>query len=175
MDAQTLSPIHRRRFRLLLIYGLLSLPGVIWGARETLKVNANSPLDWVTEAFPARRRFDEFRRMFGSADVVVIGWEEGTIDDPRLPRLVQLLRDSPTFRLPDGSSVFEQVISGTEVYETLLGPPIDVSEEEGAQRLRGSLLGADGVSTCVVVTLAERALPDRARLIRLIRKAALKH
>jgi hypothetical protein len=175
MDAQTLSPIHRRRFRLLLIYGLLSLPWVIWGARETLKVNANSPLDWVTEAFPARRRFDEFRRMFGSADVVVIGWEEGTIDDPRLPRLVQLLRDSPTFRLPDGSSVFEQVISGTEVYETLLGPPIDVSEEEGAQRLRGSLLGADGVSTCVVVTLAERALPDRARLIRLIRKAALKH
>lgn len=175
MDAQTLPPIHRRRFRLLLIYGLLSLPWVIWGARETLKVNANSPLDWVSETFPARRRFDEFRRMFGSADVVVIGWEEGTIDDPRLPRLVHLLRESPTFRLPDGASVFEQVISGTEVYETLLRPPIDVSEEEGVQRLRGSLLGADGASTCVVVTLAELALPDRARLIRLIRKAAVKH
>lgn len=175
MDAQTLLPIHRRRFRLLLIYGLLSLPWIIWGAQATLKVNANSPLDWVTEAFPARRRFDEFRRMFGSGDVVVVGWEGATIDDPRLPRMVHLLRNSKTFQLPDGSSAFEQVVSGTEVYDTLLRPPIDVSEDEAASRLRGSLLGPDGASTCVVIAFDARGLADRARLVSLIRKAAVRH
>jgi predicted RND superfamily exporter protein len=77
--------------------------------------------------------------------------------------------------LPDGSPVFEKVISGTEVYDTLLRPPIDVSEEEAARRLRGSLLGADGASTCVVLAFDPNALADRARFVSLIHKAAVKH
>ncbi|MFM8582969.1 MAG: MMPL family transporter, partial [Planctomycetaceae bacterium] len=171
----TTPDLHRRRFRLLLVYGLLSLPVVLLGARAALRVNANSPLAWVPETFPARAQFDRFRSMFGSGDVAIVGWEGGTVDDPRINRFTKLLRKSPTFRLDDGTPVFEQVISGVEAYDRLLRPPIDLDEQEAARRLRGSLLGPDGVSTCVVVVFEPRALPDRARWITLIRATATRH
>lgn len=167
--------LHRRRFRLLLLYGLLSLPVVLLGARAALRVNANSPLSWVPETFPARAAFDNFRQMFGSGDVALVAWSGGTVDDSRIPRFVLLLRKSPTFRLPDGSPVFERVISGTEVYERLVQPPIDLDEAEATRRLRGSLLGPDGVSTGVVVVFDPRALSERGRWVALIRAAATRH
>ena len=169
------SDLDRRRFRLLLVYGLLSLPVVLLGARAALRVNANSPLAWVPETFPARAEFDGFRRMFGSGDVAIVGWDGGTVEDSRINRFTQLLRKSPTFRLADGSPVFEQVISGVEAYDQLLRPPVDLDEEEAARRLCGSLLGPDGVSTCVVVVFDQRALANRARWVALIRATATRH
>ncbi|MCY2964136.1 MAG: MMPL family transporter, partial [Planctomycetota bacterium] len=167
--------IQIRRFRLLLTYCLLCLPLIVFGARAALRVNANSRLTWVSEDFPARRDFDAFRKTFGSGDVVVMGWEGCTIDDGRLTKLTKLLRHSKTFTQRDGSACFERVISGGEAYSALIQPPVDLSEEEAARRLRGTLLGPDGNSTCLVIAFTPEALVDRARLVRLIRLAANRH
>ena len=65
----------RRRIRLLLVYAAVTLPAVILGASAALRSNANSPLDWVTSEFPARREYEEFTRDFGPGDLVVASWD----------------------------------------------------------------------------------------------------
>jgi len=167
--------LARRRYGLLLAYGVLSLPIILMGANAALRVNANSPLSWVSPQSPARAAFEQFCQRFGPGDVVLVGWPGGTIDDPRVTRFAALLRQSPTFRFDDGESVFERVVCGTEIYELLLRPPIDLDEAEAGRRLQGSLLGQDGVTTCVVVVLDPRALPGRARWVELLRATATRH
>jgi hypothetical protein len=43
------------RLRLILIYLAVAMPAVIWGAWQATRANNNSPIDWVSADFPARR------------------------------------------------------------------------------------------------------------------------
>ena len=85
-------PLNKRRFQLLLIYALCLLPIVADGARQSLKSNANSPLDWVPATFRPRQDYERFRRDFGSGEVLVVSWPGCTVDSPELALLAKSLR-----------------------------------------------------------------------------------
>jgi len=109
------------RIRLLLIYLVCLLPLVIWGAVQALQASNNSPIDWVDGSFAARRGYDEFVRLFGPGDAVVISWSGCQRTDPRLDELMAMLRGDPEFLDADGASYFYSVTCGREVLQQLTG------------------------------------------------------
>ena len=81
--------IHTRRFRILLLYAVCLLPAIIWGADAALRSNSNKPFEWVPSSFKPRQEYDDFRRSFGSGDVLVISWPGCTLDSPDLELLTK--------------------------------------------------------------------------------------
>ncbi len=166
--------LARRRFRLLLIYLMLLAPWIGGGAMAALETTANSPLDWVEDDFAPRRDYDRFAEQFGAGDVVVISWPGCVLGDVKLDTFTKVLRSSPTFF--DGSSwLFDRVQSGRELLQQWTAAPMSLSPAAAKQRLRGTLLGKDNETTCVVIRFNQAGLHQRGRLVPLIRAAAVRY
>ena len=167
--------VQKKRYLLMLLYTAAAVPLVAWGALQALQMRPNSPLDWVSESFPARRDYEQFRERFGSGDVVVVAWDGCTVDSPALARFVKVLRQAKAFQTPDGAPYFEQVISGQEIFASLTSPPLSLEPELARARLRGSFLGPDDQTTCAVVVFTPAGLEARERAVRLIKSALKKY
>jgi uncharacterized protein len=168
-------PLHKRRFQLLLIYALCLLPVVADGARQALRTNANSPLEWVPVSFRPRQEYERFRRDFGSGEVLIVSWAGCTIDSPALALFSKSLCRPDLFRDTAGKPYIAQVISGQDAIAGLMAPPLRLKRDDAQQRLRGTLLGSDGQTTCAVITLTPAGLADRGRVVDLIRAGLSKH
>ncbi len=178
------------RIRLVAIYVGLLLPVIAFGAVNALKSSNNSPIDWVDATFTERRQYDEFVELFGPGDVVIASWPECFWTDERLDLLTNDLRQSPRFRDSAGESLLYHVVCGREIVLKLTqGPPTsdvqgqssddesdseatnprtapsEITPERAVQRLQGSLIGPDGRTTCVIVTLNAAGLAVRADVV----------
>ncbi len=98
--------------QLLLLYGLIALPLVIYGAVRTLESNSNSPLEWVPPSFSARHDYDLFHATFGPSDTVLASWEGCTLDQPRLDQLCRILRGAKVFHDPRGVATVHGSVCG---------------------------------------------------------------
>ena len=184
------------RIRLVAIYVGLLLPVIAFGAFNALKSSNNSPIDWVDASFTERRQYDEFVELFGPGDVVIASWPECFWTDERLDLLANDLRQSPRFRDSSGESLLYQVVCGREVVLKLTQatptpetqgqasdeepdsptaiPRLAASEitpEVAVRRLQGSLIGPDGRTTCVIVTLNAAGLAVRADVVAAIQES----
>lgn len=166
--------IHRKRFLLLATYAVIALPFVAFAAVRVLKSNANSPLDWMPESMPAKRTYAEFTRQFESGDIVVMSWPGCTIDEPKIDRVAQSLRRSKVFHDEQEAWYFDRVISGREVAESLMTEPVSLPREKVVQRLRGSLIGDDEQTTCLVIAFNSAGLKRRGELVPYLRAAVTK-
>ena len=164
----------RKRFMMVVLYGIVLLPWIIPAAYRALQSNANSPLDWVGDDFAPRLHYDQFCRDFGTADSVIISWPECEIGNARIDAFVAALRGAPAFR-DRGKPLFHQVTSGREIVAAMNRPPLAIPVDEAIARLRGTIVGADGRATYVLVGFSEEAVRQRSRLVPLIRQAALRH
>ena len=142
-----------------LVLIVLSLPVVIYGAWQFVHTGANDVAQWVHPAFPARQAYDRFCNLFGSGDIAVISWTGCTIDNARLDRLHAALQSE------DRAPYIDQVVTGRQAFEQLVSPPLNLERSEAVKRLRGSLVGPDGVTTCVFVSLSEAGKADREKTI----------
>ncbi len=167
--------IHRKRFLLLAVYALIALPFVAFSAVRVLRSNANSPLDWMPESMLAKRAYLDFTKQFESGDVVVVSWPGCMIDEPKLDRVAQSLRRSKVFHDEKEAWYFDRVVSGREVAESLTAEPVSLPREKVAQRLRGSLIGDDGETTCLVIAFNSAGLKRRGELVPYIRAAVTKY
>ncbi len=167
----------RKQRQLLFLYGLIALPVLIYGAVGALESNSNSPLEWVSPSFLARRDYDQFRRSYGPGDTVLVSWEGCTLDQPRLDDLCRALRNADAFHDTDGVWYFDRIVSGREVIATLTahGPanheqlaPQPISRATAIERLRGTLVGPDGQTTGLIISFTKEGLAARSRLVPLI-------
>ena len=165
---------HRKRFLLLAVYALIALPFVAIASMRVLKSNANSPLDWMPESMPAKRTYLAFTKQFESGDVVVASWPGCTIDEPKLDRIARSLRRSKVFHDEHDAWYFDRVVSGREVAESMMADPVSLPREKVVQRLRGSLIGDDGETTCLVIAFNSAGLKRRGELVPYIRAAITK-
>src|SRR5690349_20940341 len=94
--------IHTRRFRILLLYAVLLLPAVVWGANAALHGNKNSPFEWVPATFKPRQEYEDFRRAFGSGEVLIVSWSGCTIDSADLKLLTDSLQRADLFHSAAG-------------------------------------------------------------------------
>lgn len=154
-----------RRLRLVFLYLALALPFVIYGAMQTLSSNVNSPLDWVPRSFPPRAAYDAFGESFGPGDTVIASWDGCTLDEWRLDPLVQALREAPQFYDAHGAWLFHSVACGREMVEQLASGSAGLDWNQAAERLRGSLVGPDAQTTCLIVAFTPAGSKQRQQLV----------
>ncbi|MBI1348619.1 MMPL family transporter [bacterium] len=160
-----------RRYRILLIYAAAAFPFIIQGAVSALQANSNSPIDWVPSDFPPRSTYDQFSQDFGSGDLIVASWEGCEVDNPGLAQLTRLLRQANAFHDSHHNSYFERITTGQELLKQLTTEPASLPREIALERLRGTIIGPDNRTTCVVLALTRAGLTDRQDIVRKVRKA----
>jgi predicted RND superfamily exporter protein len=137
-----------RHSRRLLVAFATILPVVVWGAWHAYDRRDNGVLGWLPEDAPVTRAYRHFLEIFGPDETVLVSWEGCRLDDPALGRLAEAVAD----RQAAEPRWFAAVTTGTRLRD-------DVAEASGldaraaVDRLRGTLIGPDGETTCAMVTL----------------------
>jgi len=142
---------HIRRFLVTALLVAVALPLIIRGANEATENIYNSPTDWVPQDFPHRRLYQTFLNEFEGNDVIVLAWEDCTVDDPRLEELENALVAAQEARAAAGKErLYARVFSGRSALRALTAPPVELSRTAALNRLRGVLVGPDGRTSCLV-------------------------
>jgi predicted RND superfamily exporter protein len=152
---------------------IVSLPLAVVGVTSAIRSNANDVRDWLPAHYPETRKYQWFHDQFGSEDFVVVSWVGCTLDDERLDRLAQRLRErSELHRSKTGSSLFRRVTTGRELVAQLTSEPLELELDRALVRLQGTVLGPDKRQTCAIVTLSDAARNDLHPTLDEIRVAA---
>ena len=147
---------------------VLSLPWVGMGVVGALRSNSNDPRQWLPRGFDDTDKYHWLQAHFGSDEPAVVSWEGCTLDDPRAEQLAEALLENPE------TAYFERALTGPGVIERLVSEPLELPRSEAIRRLQGLLIGPDGHTTCVLLTLSKRGSLDRVAAIEEIRRVALK-
>lgn len=168
----------RRVAWVLLVLTAIVMPGVTYAAYRSILSNVNKVEDWLPAEFPETRQLGWFRDYFVSDHFVIISWEGATLgdpttdppteDDPRIEALRELLSSDQLVEPsnPEAGTYrewFAEVTTARTVLRRLTGEPSEVPEVDAKSRLAGTLVGADGKTSGVLVILGDRAQGVRLR------------
>ncbi|MFC1759569.1 RND family transporter [Planctomycetota bacterium] len=143
-------------------------------SEQSVKSMFNGPPVWVPESVEYRRDYDWFKRVFEERDPVVLQFDNCTIDNERLDLFSDELFSSDKPReAARRAELFQFAISGRDLLRELQGDDIDLSHRSAVARLKGSFIGPDGKSTCILVMLSKTGVYARQEAIALIRQTAL--
>ena len=162
----------RRLFHVSLVSILLLAAAAPFIARAAIAIfsaPSTAPIDWVPATFPPRRAYARFTEEFQSGDVIMASWPGCTLDAPAVAGLVAAATGPEAPRDAAGRPWFDAVASGGQAVERLTSPPLELSRGEAVRRLRGVIVGPDGVQTCVALGLTPAGLADRRRVVDWVR------
>jgi uncharacterized protein len=146
---------HRSALWVLLV-GAMVLPLAGLGVREAIRSNANDVRDWLPKHYAETRDYRWFQENFGNEDFVVVSWPGCTLDDARLGRLAERLRQRNQLRdLRGQAPLFRRVTTGSELIAQMTAEPVSLDRNGVMSRLKGTIIGHDGSQTCAIVTLGE--------------------
>ena len=159
------SAFYRRYSLPICIGAFVCLPLVLFGAKAALESMTNDASDWLPEDFPQTDIVYWFGERFGGDAMLVASWSGCTLNDERLDRISEGLRQAEGS--VDGGPperLFQQVFSGRDTLDELTAPPIGLSRRQAMARMRGWLVGPDGTddpATCVVAFLSNSGWINR--------------
>ncbi|NLE39095.1 MAG: hypothetical protein GX621_13820, partial [Pirellulaceae bacterium] len=160
-----------RRTRLVLLLMLLLFPLGVAGAFRALHGLNDDVLAWTASSATARHELEWFAEVFESQSAVLVSWPGATLDDPRMTRFAETLLATANGEDRKGRLV-RDVVTGRELYDELVSPPLNLSRKQAIERLRGTFVGPDGRASCAVVLLGEGAAVEARGVLRRIRDAA---
>ncbi|MCH2128852.1 MAG: MMPL family transporter [Pirellulaceae bacterium] len=141
----------RRSVMTLLVMGVLA-PLFVWGTFQGACHMRNSPIRWIPESFEERQNYKWFADHFQTPEYIIISWQGCTVEDERLPQLADALTDPENVQ---ASELVHDVTTGYAAMQDLTSPPMSLSRANAAKRLRGTLVGPDGKTSCAVIGLTE--------------------
>lgn len=151
---------------------LISVPLIVRGSDLGLQSMFNAPLMWVDRDSEARRPFNAFLELFGAHDLIVVSWPGCDVDDVRLPQAAERLERIDQSRIDAAQeTLFNHVLTGKTMLDSLTSPPINLSRGAAAKRLRGVVVGDDGKTSGIVIELTEYGAIERRETIALIKEA----
>ncbi len=164
-------PLYTRSRRLFFFtFFLASLPLVLYGAHRAIESNSNRVQDWLPDDFEETRQLRWFAERFGSGEILVLCWEGGTLDDPRIERVAEAVRRTESPRT--GRRLFRTVWTPKEILDQLTQPPLELTPAAAKARLRGWLLGRDGMTACILALVSEEGSSDRHEAVRAVYRSA---
>jgi uncharacterized protein len=178
----------RNAQKILLISAFLLIP-TFAGAFRALKSNKNDVAQWLPAQYEETTTFKWFRKHFAGEQFILVSWEGCTLEDQRLRLMVGKLdpKNHPTLAdsvegaedaaviapKSDAHTVyFKEALTGSDLLERLTSDPINLSEEEALARLKGTLIGLDSATTCVVLTLSDEGKGHLRECVNLVRRTA---
>ncbi|HQU41709.1 MAG TPA: MMPL family transporter, partial [Pirellulales bacterium] len=178
----------RNAQKILLISAFLFFPTMI-GALKALRSNKNDVAQWLPAQYEETTTFKWFREHFAGEQFILMSWDGCTLDADALRLMVAKLdpKHHPTKIDADGDGAeevvapkqdahtiyFKEAITGGDLLERLTTEPISLSEDEALSRLKGTLIGPDGATTCVVLTLSDHGKDHMRDCVKLVRRTAL--
>lgn len=149
-------------------------PWLVYTSERSVNSMFNGPPLWIPESVEYRRDYDWFKRVFKERDPVVLQFDDCTIDNERLDLFSDaLLSPDKPQDAARRAELFQFAVSGRDLLRELQGDDIDLSYRAAVARLKGSFVGPDGKSTCILVMLTETGVYERREAIALIRQTAL--
>ena len=149
---------------------LIALPLVLFGAHKAVESNSNRVQDWLPEDFNETKQLHWFVERFGSGEILVLCWDGGTLDDPRLEQVAETIRKAESTKT--GKSLFRDVLTPNDLLNKLTAPPLELSPSEAQRRMRGWLLGRDQTTACILALVSEEGSHDRHEAVRAVYQAA---
>lgn len=188
------SYLRRLKFGIGLLI-LLAIPAIVHShaAIETLY---NHPSDWVPDSIAEKAEFNEFVEHFAVTNLLMIAWEGSDVGSPVLRQVTDALRPLSKVDFDNasdeatisqlGKSVTEDireirrvcgtetplrfVRSGDETLDRLTSAPINLARRSAIARLQGTLIGADGEQTCIVLSFNEASSAKRRIVVPRLRE-----
>lgn len=165
---------NRRRFLVTLICIACMAPWLVHTSERSVNSMFNGPPLWIPESVDYRRDYDWFKRVFKERDPVVLQFDNCTIDNERLDLFSdELLTSDNPQEAARRAELFQFALSGRDLLRELQGSDIDLSYRSAVARLKGSFIGPDEKSTCILVMLTEAGVYSRQESIVLIHQTAL--
>ncbi len=150
----------------ILLFTAFSVPFVARGARKAVQSNRNDVSQWLPAEYPETQVYQRFREKFENEEFVLASWEGCTLDDPRLELLAQKLVPPEGQKPSYGPRrLFSTALTGARAAEEMTAPPLNLELTTAIERLRGSLIGHDQATTCLVLTLSPAGKEDLGRTI----------
>ena len=154
--------------RLVLLTALLALPVIGYGVRGALSDNNNDVRQWLPKGFRETREYDRFLAEFGSEEMAVVSWAGASLDDARMDRVADGLREwvgPAAGTTPQSASgpqpLFRRILTARDAVTELTSEPLNLSREQAIDRLRGSLISTDGKTAALVVMVNEAGVANR--------------
>lgn len=188
---QRLATRYRVQFAVgVLLLAILIAPSVIHSA-AAIGTLRNLPALWLPEDMPIRTDFFQFVEDFAVTDVVLVSWPTARLEDPSVDAAMAWLKPLSSEAMQDSAGTeqlrenddyaailglsgdsypFLWVRSGRQIVERLTSPPLNLSSNAAANRLRGSLVGPDGQQTCLILSLDTGTSKNHKELLPLIRQ-----
>jgi hypothetical protein len=175
MTSKTEKPYLRRALFTLLLMGIAA-PWVVGGSLASMGTIFNAPIEWLPPAFEQRTDYNWFIEAFGTQDSIIISWPGCTVDDRRLAKFAEALRSPDSefsgWRFPD---LFVDAPNGYTAVRQLTDEPLELTRRAALARLRGTLVGPDGTTSCAVVVVNPDALHLRNSIPGLLLDQAEQH
>ncbi len=132
-------------------------PFMLMGTRRSLLSNKNDIKSWLPPAYEETHEYEWYCQRFQTDLFVLASWEGCTLDSTKLELLARKLvpaEDEPPSETE--FQFFRSAVTGSRLIRELMDRE-GLSREEAIKRLTGFLIGKDGVTTCLVLTVRPEA------------------
>tara|TARA_R110002111_G_scaffold117466_2_gene179463 strand:- start:29083 stop:31422 length:2340 start_codon:yes stop_codon:yes gene_type:complete len=159
-------PRYVRRYIVTVIVLVLLTPFLIYGAHHSIESMCIAPEKWAPPVMQSRQNYEKFKEHFESNDLLLISWPGCTVDDPRLLEFEEKINAPLTTDFGEThESLFDRIITGAGIVNTLTAPPLKLPREEALERLKGVMVGKDLNASCAVIILTHRGNEFRKQSI----------
>lgn len=165
---------------MILLLALAVTPALGYGVWNGMRGGDNDVRQWLPAGFEETRNYDWFVAQFGSEEMAVISWPGATLSDERLDRVAEGLAP---FVASNGTEddatdneqrrpLFSHVMTSRQALADLMAEPMNLSRDEAIRRLQGTLLGPDGETAGLIVTVSEFGAADRHAALEAVSRVA---
>lgn len=154
---------------LILCLTLFLLPIVLTGTVRALKVYKSDIRQWLPDGFEESKTYDSFLERFGGDEMIVVSWEDCTIDNPQVRTYQEALENItvPVKTEIDGvvsetqAKLFSRVLTGPDLVATI--GRSGVRPQIAKKRVTGLMIGPDQKTTCLLA-YPDTDVPDYQKL-----------
>ncbi|MGY8770922.1 MAG: efflux RND transporter permease subunit [Pirellulales bacterium] len=127
----------------------------------------------MPDSFDATKQLEQFVGLFGSDELLMISWDDCTLDDPRISDYsAQLL--APVDNSSGSQPLFRSVFTGPDILEYYESDAIGIEREEALRKMTGWILSSDHHQTCLVALVSEAGAKNRHAAIKHAREIAFR-
>ena len=127
----------------------MAIPLLVWLAVHA-QTNSDDVNNWIDRTSQQFAKYETYITNFGSDDEIIITWDDCVITDPRVEEAGRALRE-------ECGKYVDRIITGSESVLKLRNSASGFSDQSARKRLRGSLVGEDLETTCVIARLNPQA------------------
>ena len=153
-----------------ILFASLLFPVVFYGATQAWNHSGTRVEDWLPDGFEETRRLQEFFELFGSDELLMIGWSDLRLGDSELEILRERLLQAD-LQDPAKRKFFAEVLTGDSVLAAMQDEPLNLSLRQAGLRMRGWVLGKDR-QTAAIALVSTDGILDRHAAVNFARRVA---